>query len=192
MGATPPQIARVLVFALALAAVPAFGQKVYIETDGSFDFTTHRRYQWREHPLAEHDPVMQQAYVAREVIRSRVNEKLMGMGYQPVDHEPDFYVTYFAGGHITEELKVISAVGSTYWYGWGSNVYYDGWVKYGVDQELNGFLVLDFVAAGTSQLGWRAICKDTIKDIKKRSDNITRAVDKAMKKFPPKPGSRES
>jgi hypothetical protein len=181
----------ILILALAIPLVPAWGQKVYIETDGSFDFTKARKYQWREHPLAHKDPVMQAATVAREVIRSRVNEKLMGMGYEPVDFEPDFYVTYFAGGNITEELRVISAIGTTSWYGWGSDVYMDGWVKYGLDQHIDGFLVLDFVAAKSNQLGWRAVGKDTIKDIRKRTDNITRAVDKAMKKFPPKPGSVE-
>jgi hypothetical protein len=182
---------RIAILAAAIFIAPAWGQKVFIETDGSFDFTKARRYQWREHPLAHNDPVMQAATVAREVIRSRVNEKLMGMGYEPVEDAPDFYVTYFAGGNITEELRVISAVGTTSWYGWGSNVYMDGWVKYGVDKHLNGFLVLDFVAASSNQLGWRAVCKDTITDLKKRTDNITKAVDKAMKKFPPKPGSVE-
>jgi hypothetical protein len=171
----------------AVTTIPAWCQKVWVETDGSFDFAKHRRYQWREHPLAAKDPAMQAAYVAREVIRSRTNERLMGMGFEPVDHDPDFYVTYFAGGNQFEELRVISAVGSTYWYGWGSDVYMDGWVKYGVDQKMNGFLVLDVVAAGTSQLAWRAVCKDTINDMTKRTDNITRAVDKAFKKFPPKP-----
>jgi hypothetical protein len=177
------------VVALALAAsFPAEAQKVVVETDGAFNFMNHRRYQWREHPLAEKDPVMQSATVAREVIRSRVNETLMAKGFEPVDGAPDFYVTYFAGGNITEELRVIAAVGSSSWYGWGS-VYTDGWVKYGLDQHINGFLVIDFVAAETSQLAWRAVCKDTIKDLKKRTDNITRAVDKAMKKFPPKPAA---
>lgn len=179
--------------ALGLAAsVPARAQKVFVETDGSFDFMKHQRYQWREHPLAEKDPVMQAATVAREVIRSRVNETLMARGFVPVDEAPDFYVTYFAGGNITQELRVIAAIGSTSWYGWGS-VYTDGWVKYGLDQHMQGFLVLDFVAASTSQLAWRAVCKDTIKDLKKRTDNITRAVDKAMRQFPPKStGSKET
>ncbi len=177
----------VFVLLVAVLAGPAaWGQKVYVESDGSLDFSKARRYQWRDHPLAEKDPIMQAATVAKEVIRSRVNQHLMGMGFEPVEEAPDFYVTYFAAGNLTEELRVISAVGTTSWYGWGSNVYMDGWVKYGVDQQINGFLVLDFVAAKTSQLAWRAYCRDTIKDIRKRSDNITKAVDKAMKKFPPK------
>ncbi len=186
MRSTGHRLASAAFLALALAlSVPACAQKVIVETDASFDFAKHRRYQWREHPLAEKDPVMQAATVAREVIRSRVNQTLMAMGFEPVDETPDFYVTYFAGGHITEQLRVIAAVGSTSWYGWGS-VYTDGWVKYGLDQHIQGFLVLDFVAAGSSQLAWRAVCKDTIKDVKKRTDNITRAVDKAMRQFPPK------
>jgi len=177
-----------IVFLALGAGIPACAQKVEVETDGTFDFTKHPRYQWREHPLAQKDPVMQSATVAKEVIRSRVNQNLMAMGFQPVEEAPDFYVTYFAGGNITEELRLIAAVGSTSWYGWGS-VYTDGWAKYAVDQHLQGFLVLDFVAAEKSQLAWRAVCKDTIKDLNKRADNITRAVDKAMRKFPPKPAA---
>ncbi len=178
----------VILLALAAAATPAaWAQKVNVETDGSLDFTKARRYQWRDHPLADKDPVMKEATVAKEVIRSRMNEQLMGRGFKPVEHDPDFYVTYFVSGTMTQDLKVISAVGTTSWYGWGSDVYYSGWVKYGVDQQIDGFLILDFVNAKTLQLAWRAYCRDTITDMKNRTDNITRAVDKAMNKFPPKP-----
>jgi hypothetical protein len=141
---------------------------------------------WREHPLAQKDPVMREATVAAQIIQSTVNDRLLGKGFHPVDHDPDFFVTFFVTGQITEELRVISSIGTTYWYGWAP-AYYDGWTKYAVDQKLRGTLLLDFVDARTDQLAWRAYCRDTIKDMSKRHENMTRAVDKAFKKFPPPP-----
>ena len=161
-------------------------QKVTIDTNRSFNFRANRHYMWRDHPLAATDPVMQQATVAPEVVRSTVNERLMKTGFKPVDHDPDFYVTYFVTGHVTEELRILSTIGTTYWYGWAPT-YLDGWVKYGVDTKLQGALVLDFIDARTHQLAWRAYCRDTITDMTKRDENIARAVNKAMKQFPPKP-----
>ena len=160
-------------------------QKVAIDTDGSFDFHTARRYMWRDHPLAAKDPVMQEANVAAHVVRSTVNERLMKLGFVPVDENPDFYVTYFVTGYVTEELRIISSIGSTYWYGWAPT-YYDAWTRYGVDTKLRGALILDIVDARTCQLAWRAYCRDTIKDMTKRHENIARAVNKALKDFPPK------
>lgn len=175
-----------IIVAAPLLPTSGFAQKVIVDTDGSFDFTAHRRYMWREHPLAAKDPIMQEANVAAQVVRSTVNERLMGMGFAPVDENPNFYTTYFVSGNVTEELRVISAIGTGYWYGWAP-VYYDAWIKYRVDTKLHGALVLDFVDARTLQLVWRAYCRDTIDDMKKRHENITRAVLKALKDFPPKP-----
>jgi hypothetical protein len=163
---------------------PAWGQKVDVDTDRSFDFTRHRNYEWREHPLAHKDPVMQEASVAAQIIQSTVNDRLLRKGFHPVDHAPDFYVTFFVTGEITEELRLISSIGATSWYGWGP-AYYSGWEKYSVDKHLHGILLLDFVDAQTNHLAWRAYCRDTIEDMSKRHENLTRAVDKAFKKFPP-------
>jgi len=177
--------------AVSIVAVCAFSssgwaQKVVIDTDGSFNFQASRRYMWRDHPLAASDPDMQQANVAAQVVRSTVNERLMKLGFVPVDQDPDFYVTYFVTGQVTEELRVISAIGSTYWYSWNPT-YYDAWVRYTVDTKLKGTLLLDFVDAKKFRLAWRAYCRDTIKDAKTRHEKIARAVNKALKDFPPEP-----
>lgn len=175
-----------LLCTLLASATPAlFAQKVDVDSDNAFDFSSHRRYQWRDHPLALKDPIMREATVAAEVIRSRVNENLMGRGFQPVDEKPDFYVTFFVTGHVYEELNVLSSVGTTYWYGWGSPVFIDGWAKYRIDRNVDAVLLIDLVNAENNQLTWRAYCRDTVKDWKKRTENIDRAVAKAFKKFPP-------
>ena len=182
-GGLVARLAAMAVMSLLFMA-GAWSQKVNVETDGSFDFAKHRSYMWREHPLAKKDASFQDATVAAEIVRSTVNTMLMGKGFHPVDHAPDFYVTYFVTGQITEDLRAISSIGTTYWYGW-SPMYYSGWTKYVVEQELQGVLLLDFVDARTNQLAWRAYCRDTIKDMRTRDRNITRAVNKALKKFPP-------
>jgi hypothetical protein len=171
---------------LVIAAAPCLlAQKIDIDTDKAFPFETFRRYQWREHPWAQKDPVMRQATVAAEIIRSRGNEILIQRGYQPVDDKPDFYITYFVTGQVYDTMEIISAVGSTYWYGWGSPVFVDGWAKYKVDKNADGLLIIDIVDAKTSDLKWRAYCRDTVKEWKKRTELIDKIVTKALKKFPP-------
>jgi hypothetical protein len=179
-----------ITLAMSLFVSAAFGQKVNVDTDNSFDFTRHRNYMWREHPLAQKDPGMREATVAAQIIQSTVNDRLLRKGFQPVDHEPDFYITFFVTGEITEELRLISSIGATSWYGWGP-AYYSGWEKWSVDTHLHGILMLDFVDAKTNQLAWRAYCSDTIEDMSKRHENMTRAVDKAFKKFPPPAPKRD-
>jgi hypothetical protein len=39
----------------------------------------------------------------------------------------------------------------------------------------------------SKQLAWRAYCKGVIRDPSKRDKIINKAVEKALKKFPPKP-----
>ncbi len=93
---------------------------------------------------------MQSATVAKEVIRSRVNQNLMAMGFHRSRSARTFYVTYFAGGNITEELQTYRG-DRLVPHGMGGEAFTptDGRSTQ-LDQHLQGFLVLDFVAAETA------------------------------------------
>lgn len=180
--------------AAALAAAPeALAQKVFVDFDENFDFSTLRRYSWKTHPKLEENPALLQS-VGAELVRMAVNDHLMQAGYEPIDPEfadfpggADFYVTFFGG---REQKQEVTAVTSTYstggWYGWGSPHFANGWTNVMVKDYVEGTLVLDFVDVKTKQLVWRAYCKGAIKNPSKRDKVINKALKKAFKKFPPK------
>jgi hypothetical protein len=112
----------------------------------------------------------------------------MGRGYQSTEQTPEFYITFVLTGRAREDVDVVylsGAYGWGGWYGWGST-YYPAWTATIVSNYTEGTLVLDIVDAKTSQLVWRAYCRDDVKDWKNRDKNVKKLVDKALKRFPPK------
>src|SRR3954454_356289 len=87
-----------------------------------------------------------------------------------------------------QDVRTINTGG---WYGWGG--FWDpGWPEVMVSPYAEGTLVLDLVDAVTKQLAWLAYCRDEIRDMKTRHENIEKTVSKALKQFPPKVESRSS
>jgi hypothetical protein len=162
------------------------GQTVEVDFDRSIDSSAYRRYSWKVHPLLERDPELLQS-VGAELVRMAVNKELMGRGFEPTEDEfADFHVTFFGARKQGQEVTGAVTVSSGGWYGTGS-YYQSGWTKVMVSNYTEGTLVLDVVDAKSKQLAWRAYCKGVIRDPSKRDKIIDKAVEKALKKFPPKP-----
>ena len=169
-----------------LLAGSAPGQTVEVDFDRSIDSSAYRRYSWKVHPLLEQDPELLQS-VGAELVRMSVNEQLMRRGFEPTEDEfADFHVTFFGARKRGQEVTGAMTVSSGGWYGTGT-YYQSGWTKVMVSDYTEGTLVLDVVDAKTKQLVWRAYCKGVIRDPSKRDKVISKAVEKALKKFPPKP-----
>jgi hypothetical protein len=169
-----------------LLAPPAFAQKVKVDFDKDTDFSHVRGYQWRTHPVFEKRPDLKERYATGiQIVLEAGNAQLMKKGLQPVDVSPDVFVTFFLVAQDEQRLKTVDDFGP-WWgtaYGWyGQPV----WSHTEVEYYKAGMLVLDIVDARTSKLIWRAYCSDTITDMRNRDKNITSAVKKALKKFPPK------
>jgi hypothetical protein len=169
-----------------LGAPAAFGQTVHVDFDRNIDSSAFRSYSWKVHPQLEQDPELLQS-VGAELVRMAVNEVLIGRGFEPTEDEfADFHVTFFGNRKQKQEVTGAVTVGGGGWYGAGS-YYQSGWTKVMVSDYTEGTLVLDVVDAKTKQLAWRAYCKGVIRDPSKRDKIITKAVEKALKQFPPKP-----
>ena len=172
-----------IVLLMLLACTGSLAQKVKTDYDKSVDFSQFHRYSWRQHPEFERHPELQEQFsVAIDLIKSEVNRGLTTKGFLRVEDSPDFYITFFITVRGMEDVRMISTGG---WYGWGP-YWYPGWTEVITSQYAEGTLVLDFVNAATKQLAWRAYCKDEIRDMKTRHENIEKTVRKALKKFPPK------
>ena len=182
----------VAAWALALAvAAPstALAQKVFVDFDENFDFSTFRSYAWKTHPKMEEDPDLLNS-VGAELVRMAVNDQLMQAGFEPTEPEfADFYVTFFGGRQQKKEVTAVATTvygGGGGWYGRGGPYWANGWTNVMVKNYVEGTLVLDFVDVKTKQLAWRAYCKGAIRNPSKRDKIINKAIKKALKKFPPK------
>lgn len=172
-----------LALMLSLGCLTAAAQKVKTDFDKSIDFSQFHKYSWRESPLFEKHPELQQQFsVAIDLIRSEVNRDLGTKGFLRTDASPDFYITLFIAARGMQDIDTVSTGG---WYGWGG-FWHPGWAEVMVSSYARGTLVLDFVDAPSTQLAWRAYCQDDIRDMKSRHENIEKSVRKALKKFPPK------
>ena len=170
----------VLCIALLFPAVLS-AEKFGVDFDPSYDFSGLKRYQWKTHPKMEADPALAERAIAGDIVMSEGNEILMGRGYVPDDFTPQFYMTFFVEGRL--ENNPIT-VGSSWYYGPGT-----AWASYETfnRQYVDGTLVIDIVDAESEQLVWRAYYSDKITNWKGRDKKISKAVKKALKKFPPKP-----
>lgn len=187
---------RFLLALLLLASPVLFAQKVNIDYDHEADFSRVRRYQWRLHPVFEKNPGLQEKYaIAIQLVQQSSNKELIKRGFQPADSMPDIYLTFFVIGDEAQETRTtidpampIGPMMGPWWgspYGWyGADM--PVWTTTTVENFIEGTLVMDIVDAATSKLLWRAYCRDEIRDMRKRDENIDKAVRKALKQFPPK------
>jgi Domain of unknown function (DUF4136) len=175
--------------AVLLMATAATAQKVRVDSTPGFDFSDYKRYTWRVHPVFEKKPELADKYsVGIELVKNAVNQNLLARGFQSTQGPSEFFITFLLTAENKQDIDVVytdGAYGWGGWYGWNS-FYYPGWTETVVTNYLEGTLVLDVVDAKTDQLVWRAYCRDEIRDWRNRDKNVQKAVDKALKRFPPK------
>jgi hypothetical protein len=167
-----------------LLAPLVLAQKVTIDYDKDADFSRLQRYQWRVHPAFEKSPELRELYsTGIQLVLQAGNRELMKKGLRPSDGPPDVFVTFFLSAKDNQEVRTVTEFVPGGWYGWYGQ---PTWTRTEVDYHKAGMLVLDIVDAATSKLLWRAYCSDTIKDMRKRDENINSTVKKAFDRFPPK------
>src|SRR3954453_4375588 len=176
-----PTFRRLLILCTLLSS-PLIAQKVMIQYDHEADLTRIRSYQWRAHRVFEQNPELKDVYsTGIQVVLEAGNAQLMKRGLQPVESEPDIFVTFFILTKDVQQIKTtdISAWSGYYWYAAPT------WTITELEQFVRGMLVIDIVDGRTLKLLWRASCGDEIKDMSKRDKNINKVVKKAFDRFPP-------
>ena len=125
-------------------------------------------------------------------MRGLVESSLLNKGYHRVEGgDPDFRVGY----HVSLNGRLdVSYVNTYYGYGWGGY-----WGPYGpsfgyvqttpsVQEYREGTLIIDIVDGRANELAWRGVVQGEVhekRDADERQEALARAIDEALKDFPP-------
>lgn len=176
---------RILRLALVVAALPAIAaaQQTTYDFDKTAPFAQFRTYSLKDGTPTK-DPLIDRRIVAA------IEKELGVKGFVRNDTAPDVFVVF----HVAfDEQKDISSFSSGpmyggYGYGWGG-----GWGTTTTDvrvrEILVGTLAVDMIDAKKQQVAWRGLGTkeiDTKAKPERRDTNITRAVEKIFKNYPPK------
>jgi hypothetical protein len=170
----------------SLVAASAFAQDVRYNFDRSSDFSKYRTYKWVQ--IKEGGRLPQ---LAEQQLKDAVNAELAKKGLTQVEGDSDLLVAYQAA--VNQE-KQFSAYTSGFGPGWG---YGGGWgagwggssITSGQTTTIHiGSIGFDMYDAARQQLVWRGEASKTL-DTKAKPDkvqkNLTKAVGKLFKNYPP-------
>ena len=176
---------RIFGLALALAALPtiAAAQKTTYDFDKTAPFAQFKTYSWKDGTPTKNQLVDNRLVAA-------IDAQLAAKGFRRDDAAPDVFVVF----HMAfDEQKDISSYSTGpmyggYGYGWGG-----GWGSTSTDvrvrEILVGTLAIDIIDAKKKAMAWRGLGTkeiDTNAKPEKRDENITKAVEKIFKNYPPK------
>ena len=174
---------KLLVLTLAVAIAPslAFAQKVTYDFDKNANFGTYKTF-----ALKEGTPVGQKLIDDRIV--AAIEAQLAKKGLMK-SATPDLLVAYHIAFDKEKNIQSWSTGtgGGPYWGyggGWGSTT-----TDVRVREIIVGTLAIDIVDARGKQMVWRGLGTkeiDTNAKPEKRDQNISKAVEKIFKNYPPK------
>jgi hypothetical protein len=181
-------LALLLCLGVLSPSATAVAQNVKSTSDKSADFTKYKKYTWGPNYLLTQQTKDVQERMNRVIVDS-INRNLQAEGFVEDDKNPDFTITYEAGGQPKADI------------GSQRYLYASDMVNYYYNTDLTGFssdawvsslvkLVITVMDAGTKQNLWQATASQKIHDPKKFLNNLHENVDKfiqkTMKGFPPK------
>jgi Domain of unknown function (DUF4136) len=180
-------IVSAMVLTLALTgAATASAQDVRYNFDKDANFSSFKTYKWVV--IKGADPV---GDIAEKMIKDTVDAELAKKGLTKSDGEADLYIGYQAAVGTEKQY-------TSYDTGWGYGPGYGGgWYGGGGGMTTGststiyvGQLALDIYAAKPQKLVWRGAASKTL-DPKAKPDkqqkNLTKAVAKLLKNYPPPP-----
>jgi hypothetical protein len=180
-----------VVFLLCLGLLRPQGstvaQNVKSTFDKSADFSKYKKYTWGSNYLLTQQTKEVQERINMAIVDS-INRNLRAGGFAEDDMDPDFRISYEAGGMPKTDVGAqrylyAADMQNYYWGGSLTGISSDVWVSSLAKMEIT---VTD--AATKSNL-WQATASQKIHDPKKFGNNLQQNVDKfiqkTMKSFPP-------
>jgi hypothetical protein len=165
----------------------AAAQDVKSTFDKSADFTKYKKYTWGSNYLLTAQPKDVQEHINMAIVDS-INRNLQARGFVEDDKNPDFRVTYEAGGQPQADvgpqrpLYASDMVG--YYWGDLSGISSDVWTTSLAKVKIT------VVDAATNRTLWEATASkrihDPMKFKNKLQENVDKFIQKTMKGFPPK------
>jgi hypothetical protein len=166
---------------------PAAAQNVKSTFDKSADFRKYKKYSWGSNYLLTRQTKDVQEQLNMAIVDS-INRNLQAAGFAEDDKNPDFRITYEAGGlpkaDVGAQRSLYASDMVGYYWGNTSGISSDVWV-YSLAK-----LQITVTDAATKSNLWQSIASQKIRDPGKFTDNLKENVDKfiqkTMKSFPPK------
>ena len=179
---------KLVIALVAVVVAPALllAQKVSYDYNKAATFASYKTYQQKDGTKVG-QPLIDDRIVAA------IDTELAGKGFTKATANPDVFVIY----HVAfDKQKDISTYSSgygggygPYGYGWGGG-WAGGTTTTQVRDILVGTLVIDIADAKKNEMAWRGIATKEGIDVQtkpeKRDQNITKAVQKIFKNYPPK------
>ena len=174
---------RTLTLSSLLAAlIGCAPMTVQHDYDPDVDFSAFSTFDWM--PRQETDDEAKSTFTGpflEKRIKKSVVERMAEKGYDRTSSIPDLLIAY----HVNFKKKAeVSTYGSRYGYGyWGRQ-------PVEVRRFKEGTLILDFVDPDTKQLVWRGWSISAVHPQagpEEEQENINRAVEEILKRFPPYP-----
>jgi Domain of unknown function (DUF4136) len=183
------RLAAILLLCVSVLYPPgrAVAQNVKSTSDKSADFKKYKKYAWGSNYLLTRQTKEVQEQINMAIVDS-INRNLQAGGFVEDDKNPDFRITYDAGGLPKADVGSQRALYASdmvgYYWGNLSGISSDVWV-YSLAK-----LQITVTDAATKKDLWQAMASQKIRDPKKFENNLKENVDKfiqkTMKSFPPK------
>jgi Domain of unknown function (DUF4136) len=165
----------------------AVAQNVKSTFDKSVDFKKYKKYTWGSNYLLTRQTKEDQERINMAIIDS-INRNLQAGGFVEDDKNPDFRITYEAGGlpkaDVGAQRDLYAADMVNYTWGNLGGISSDAWV-YSLAK-----LQITVTDAATKSNLWQAMASQKIRDPtgfrNKLKENVDKFIQKTMKSFPPK------
>ena len=166
----------------------AVAQNVKATFDKSTNFSKYKKYTWGSNYLLTQQTKDVQERINIAIVDS-INRNLRAEGFVEDDKDPDFIITYSAGGMPKTDVGAqrylyAADMQNYYWGGSLTGISSDVWVSSLAKVQI---AVTD---AATKTNLWEATASQKIRDHRKFANNLQQNVDafiqKTMKSFPPK------
>jgi hypothetical protein len=176
-----------LCFSVLRPSTNAIAQDVKSTSDNSFDFSKYKKYTWGPNYLLTQQTKDVQERINMAIVDS-INRNLRAGGFVEDDKNPDFRITYEAGGSPKTDVgaqRYLYAPDMVNYY-WGNvtGISSDVWVS------SLAKMVITVTDAATKRDLWQATASKKISDPKKFAnnfhENLDKFIQKTMKSFPPK------
>jgi hypothetical protein len=162
-------------------ASPTTAQKVTVDSDKSVNLAHFKRYAWnKNHMVTALRP--EDASNVEAVLNDSINRQMQSKGYVLDEKNPDFRISYDAGGQIESGAGVRPDLLHMDTYGQGWTAPMDVWASTLAQMQIN------IVGASSNAPLWRAMVSQKVSDRDKFMRDLKRNIDKitmiALKKFP--------
>jgi hypothetical protein len=155
-------------------------QKVTIDSDKSSSLTHFKRYAWgKNHMVTALHP--EDLLKVETVLNDSINRQMQSKGYVLDDKNPDFRISYDAGGQIEGGAGQKPLSMDTYGQAWVASM--DVWTTTLAQMQIS------IVGASSNAPLWRAMVSQKVSDRDKFLRDLNKNIDKitasALKKLPP-------